>query len=71
MLNELMIKLAVKINSTHITTLSFNYNYKCTLRKYNLTHVFLIDNDHVFIDEGLTPCFKDSIFIYYEKGFKK
>jgi len=66
-----MIKLAVKINSHHLTTLSFIRNYKCTLRKYNLTHVFLVDGDHIFIDEGLTPCLEDIIFIYYERGLIK
>jgi len=66
-----MIKLAIKINSNHITTLSFKKNYKCTLRKYNLTHVFLIDGDHIFIDEGLIQCLENSIFIYCERGFRK
>jgi hypothetical protein len=66
-----MFKLAVKINSNHLTTLSFKRNYKCTLREFNLTHVFLIDGDRIFIDEGLTPCLEDHIFVYYERGFRK
>ena len=55
----------------HITTLSFRYNYKCTLRPFYLTHDFLIDHDHIFIDEGLTPCLENKISIYYERGLIK
>jgi len=65
------IYLGIKINSTHLTTLSFKINYKCTLRRFNLTHVFLIDGDHIFIDEGLTPCLIDHMFVYCERGLKR